>query len=402
MITRITLINYMSHAHTVIEPVLGLTALVGPNNCGKSAIVHALETLCYNRPAAYAVRHGQKESSVTVETHDGHAVTWRRRGDAVSYVIDGREIDRLGGGVPEDLHQILKMPPITSASGNGDFFVHFGLQKSPIFLLDDSPARAATFFASSSDAEKLLAMQRLHRENVQQARREQRNLIDDLSAVEARLEALEPVNEISSELERLEEQFAAVRAAESTIESAARHARQWHQVERRRKHHFRSVEILETVPRPPQLDDEIGLSAQIRKLRDGRAKVDRQGGRAHVLADLKEAPSQLSEEPLGRMIFELKKAAARSRKTDARRMAIQALQEPPAIADAAPLENAIAKLREQNQRINQTNIALRKISSDIDAIAEQLSEWAAENPVCPVCGGETSVAAMLAGGHAHA
>ena len=49
MIKRITLDNYMSHSHTVIEPADGLTVLVGENNCGKSAVVSALQTLCFNR-----------------------------------------------------------------------------------------------------------------------------------------------------------------------------------------------------------------------------------------------------------------------------------------------------------------------------------------------------------------
>ena len=41
MIRRIKLVNFMSHANTVIEPADGLTILVGQNNCGKSAIVAA-------------------------------------------------------------------------------------------------------------------------------------------------------------------------------------------------------------------------------------------------------------------------------------------------------------------------------------------------------------------------
>ena len=48
MITRIELTNFMSHAHTVIEPAPGLTVLVGPNNCGKSAVVAALQIICQN------------------------------------------------------------------------------------------------------------------------------------------------------------------------------------------------------------------------------------------------------------------------------------------------------------------------------------------------------------------
>ena len=48
MIKRIALDNYMSHSHTVIGPADGLTILLGENNCGKSAVVSALQTLCTN------------------------------------------------------------------------------------------------------------------------------------------------------------------------------------------------------------------------------------------------------------------------------------------------------------------------------------------------------------------
>src|SRR5688572_8481487 len=122
LIARIVLENYMSHGRSVIEPAAGLTVLVGPNNCGKSAVVHALETLCYNRPADFAVRHGEREASITVETDDGHILTWRRKSGTVSYVIDGREIHRLRGGIPDDLHLHLRMPQITAAGAAGDPF----------------------------------------------------------------------------------------------------------------------------------------------------------------------------------------------------------------------------------------------------------------------------------------
>src|SRR5437868_12245115 len=100
MIKRILLENYMSHPRTEIEPAAGLTVLVGPNNCGKSAVVSALQTLCNNASGDYMVRHDEKEVRVTVETDDGHTLTWKRRGTVVSYVIDGRDVHRLRGGIP--------------------------------------------------------------------------------------------------------------------------------------------------------------------------------------------------------------------------------------------------------------------------------------------------------------
>ena len=46
MIRRITLINFMAHEHTVLELTDGVNVLIGPNNCGKSAVVEAIRAVC--------------------------------------------------------------------------------------------------------------------------------------------------------------------------------------------------------------------------------------------------------------------------------------------------------------------------------------------------------------------
>src|SRR5436305_651144 len=125
MITRIELTNFMSHEHTVIEPAADLTVLVGPNNCGKSAVVAALQILCTNAEATYVLRHGEKECAVVVNTDDGHVVEWRRK-TSPRYLIDGQTFDRLGkGGQPAELRPALRLGPIND-DGEGDFDVHFG------------------------------------------------------------------------------------------------------------------------------------------------------------------------------------------------------------------------------------------------------------------------------------
>src|SRR5436305_15341573 len=96
MITRIELTNFVSHEHTVIEPAAGLTVLVGPNNCGKSAVVAALQILCSNENSTFVLRHGTRECGVGVTTADGHEVQWRRK-NSPSYMIDGPLFDRLCG-----------------------------------------------------------------------------------------------------------------------------------------------------------------------------------------------------------------------------------------------------------------------------------------------------------------
>src|SRR6185436_12523227 len=97
MIRRITLHNFMAHKATVIEPAAGLTVLVGPNNCGKSAVVAALRILCHIENSTYVLRHGERECSVTVVTDDGHTIVWRRK-NSPAYTIDGEPFDRLKSG----------------------------------------------------------------------------------------------------------------------------------------------------------------------------------------------------------------------------------------------------------------------------------------------------------------
>src|SRR5207248_11368459 len=102
----------MSHSATVIEPAAGLTVLVGPNNCGKSAVVAALQILCSNENSTFVLRHGARECAVGVTTADGHQVQWRRK-NSPSYMIDGQLFDRLrGSGFPEPLQAALRLPRV--------------------------------------------------------------------------------------------------------------------------------------------------------------------------------------------------------------------------------------------------------------------------------------------------
>ena len=91
MIKRIELVNFMSHEHTVIEPSDGLTVLIGPNNCGKSAIVNALQVLCNNGKSTYVLRHGAKECQIVVETDAGDSIRWsRKKSGSPKYEINGK------------------------------------------------------------------------------------------------------------------------------------------------------------------------------------------------------------------------------------------------------------------------------------------------------------------------
>src|SRR5688500_18842396 len=252
MITRIELTNFMSHVHTVIEPAAGLTVLVGPNNCGKSAVVAALKILCHNENSTYVVRHGEKECSVKITTDDGHTVEWRRK-KSPSYVIDGQTFDRLrNAALPEELQRALRLALVDDGCG-GQFDVHFGEQKTPIFLLDKSAATAARFFSSSSDASRLLAMQRRHKEKLSQRQRDKSRLEAETRQLNAELEALTPATDLDEQLKTIEQEYrtlgqAAARLAQAEQDQAALTAQQ--QVLFRQE---AQSQVLAPLARPPEL-----------------------------------------------------------------------------------------------------------------------------------------------------
>jgi DNA repair exonuclease SbcCD ATPase subunit len=405
VIRRIILENYMAHQRTVIEPAAGLTVLVGPNNCGKSAVVHALQTLCYNKPADFAVRHGEKEASVTVETDDGHVIIWRRKKGVVSYLIDGREVGRLGqGGVPDDLHQILRMPRIDPSNETASpFYVHFGLQKAPIFLLDDPPGRAATFFASSSDAEKLLEMQKRHREKARDRRRDFDRLTTEASVLDRRLETTAPVVELARRVTELEERHRqltdAARALASRRDFLARFQRE---ISHRATQAAR-VQAAETLAAPPHFFETAPLVDAIARLRRMTGRVGRDRGLAAAASPLQPPPELRDAGALQAIISRLQSWARQARRAESMRQAVAKLAPPPTIdlQRSASLASLIAHGGQCAARKAAAENELRAAERAIDAVRGQVQAWVEENPHCPLCGSLTQTESILAGEHEH-
>src|SRR6266481_270493 len=220
MIRRITLHNFMAHKDTVIEPADGLTVLVGPNNCCKSAVVEALMVLTTNSSKDFMTRHGEKDCRITIETSEGHQIEWRRTGSTISYQLDGRAIHRIRTGtVPDDLQDLLKLPDVPGPDGKDAFAVHFGMQKEPIFLLDRSGRHTATFFTASSDASRLVAMQTAHKRKVADRRQNERTLVERETQLSRSLESLQPLPALLKPLDALESDYEGLQIDDKAIKA---------------------------------------------------------------------------------------------------------------------------------------------------------------------------------------
>lgn len=343
VIKRIELTNFMSHEHTVLEPAEGLTVLVGPNNCGKSAVVVALQSLAHNKHANYVVRHGEKECTVRVETDDGHVVEWRRKSSSSRYTIDGQVYDRLGrNGTPDTLDQTLRLAYV--ASGDMDADVHFGDQKQPIFLLDSSESKAAQFFASSSDAGRFVEMQALHKQKTATAQKDKVRLEAEAAQLNRELETLEPVAELDEGLRLLENVHAELCDLARCI---GEHEAILGQLQARMLQRARlnaQAEALSTLPEAPVLQAEPPLVSLCQELRKVDRSARRSAAGAAALKELSPPPAMQPTEPLESLARDLSQAALASRRAKGVADSLTALEAPPLLRDAASLQRMVASL----------------------------------------------------------
>jgi exonuclease SbcC len=337
MIRRITLENYMSHVLTVIEPADGLTVLCGPNNCGKSAVVSAIQTVCGENDGDFMVRHGEKTARVTIETDDGHTITWQRKGKAPSYVINGRDVHRIGrGNLPDDLHELLKLPPVEAGEGKKRFHIHFGFQKEPIFLLG-SDSDTAAFFSTSAEAERLLEMQKRHKAKWQANRAEHRTAEADVKRLDERLAALSPLEQIAPQVEAIETEHAGLLLADHDLRVLAQRIEAMEAAQSRLNRLAAEVEALAGLAAPPALGDPLPLEQMIGRIGKCRDEGERQSAMHDAVASLAPPPAQHDCLPLQQLAVAIERTSRDATVWRARAGASEALREPPTFGDAERL-----------------------------------------------------------------
>lgn len=445
MLKRIELHNFMSHAHTVIELSPGLTVLTGPNNCGKSAFVSALQILAENTNGDYMVRHGAKECRVFVETADGHQIEWKRKKKTVSYTIDGQDYHRLRNSVPDVLPQILKLGKVKSGDSD-EFDVHFGEQKSPIFLLNDRGSRAARFFASSSDASVLIEMQKLHRSKVQSAQQELKRQQAEEKQIAATMDLLAPVPDLESKLETLETTWQELSADEQQIQrletliqdlarssesvkSLSRSAdclkglpekleqenerpleslvQRWQVIEQELRHSQVSTSALQNLHQPPALTDEQSLAHLISEIQHQGQGYQHAADTTQSLKYLPALPSLSDPVDLERLISQITSAEERNHRDREEVSVLARCESPPALDSGEMLEELCRQLNVMEAEVQQIQKSHREVEAEYEQVRIMLMQWVEENPTCPTCGAELEPDQFLQSaetgwrGHAH-
>lgn len=447
MLTRLTLENFMAHRRTELPLGPGVTVLRGPNNSGKSAVVEALRCLAANPPVARAfIRHGAKEARVTAELAGGERLTWIRRPASAGYRIERpgaepEEFWKLGkSGVPDEVRDLLRLDEVALEGRKEAMDVHLGNQRDPVFLLDETPAAIASFFASSTEAAHLLAMQQALAGRVRTSRITEKNTLSRLDAIFAELDALAELPAMELAAERLEAGREAARAAAELVPRLEADIAELGRTRAQRARLGARLDTARTLAAPPALAPVAPLARTIvecsalktqreaatarhaalsllaplpdlapvaplaRTLaeRFGLARqADALAARREALASLSSPPAPEDVAPLADLAARRKALAAAAEALERKQSALNGLAEPPSPFDPAPAASLCREMSRLAREQSRLDAQKSRCEAELASLAGRIAELLERAGACPLCGSKVTAEAFLSGGHGH-
>ncbi|SMF25467.1 AAA family ATPase [Desulfovibrio gilichinskyi] len=349
MIKKIILKNFLAHAHTEIELGPGMTVLTGPNNSGKSSVVEALRCIATNPLPKHFVRHGAKVARVELEMDDGTKVAWIRKKATAWYEItrpgeqEHETYAKFGRKPPEDVMAILRLNQVLL---EGDKFldVHIGDQRKPIFLLDQPASVAAQFFASSSEASHLLAMQTELKSRVRNANRDKKFQQEKMDYIAAELNELQDLPKANLELETAHELKARSEKFLSEIPRIEDLLNRKNQLQSEKVKLTAKEKSLCGLEKGPDLFPVRGLEQTNLQLGNFRHQSSNLKSRAHSLEELAEPPQLFPVKDLELKIVRYKQLSSAVKAQSKRQKVLSLLASPPMVENLSALCATISNI----------------------------------------------------------
>lgn len=446
MIRTIILENFMAHERTELALGPGITALTGANNTGKSAIVEALRCVATNPAPNHCIRHGAKEARVTLTMDDGARVVWIRKKRSAGYEITlpGKSEPeepfwKLQGKVPDEVRALLRLDLVELETGE-PIDVHVGNQREPVFLLNRPDSNVAAFFAASTESAHLLAMQNVLKTRTAEAKRRERELEDRSRRIEAKLDTLAALPDITLRMDEASQLEATAKQLQSMLPLLERHMNTLRRTEAGRDALGRSATILKTLGSVPELSPVAGLRTLVANLGRTAGHLAEAGQACATLALLAAPPPTVDTRRLAKLCENLQKTATGLRKTAVRHRAmagllapaatentahlsalademiaaryrlkrvarreavLRTIAEPPRLEQDARLSTLVADLRRLTGLRQAEEAQLTGLESRLQTVRDTLAARLAELGGCPTCGARIDADSFLDREHVH-
>jgi len=346
MINSIKIQNFQSHTNTQLDLDPGVNAIVGPSDCGKSAVFRALNWLINNRPGGnefHSWAGGDPSISITL---DDATITRSRRANENIYTLNDAEFKAFGTTVPE---------PIQNALNISD--INFQFQLDDPFLFGESPGNIARKLNEVVDLaiidKALFNINQRYRQEVNQLK----NTEDKKKLLSDELKGYDWLSDAELHLSKLEQ------LDESIIDNK----QQGVGLSILIKEIGRIAIDLEVISLGPiKVDDEV------RKLIDLDNQIDKNFEDSKILDDLINAIDDLKEE--------VEKASG-------------CLQFESAVQEALALDHDVAAKWVDRNKLKRFLDDIENTQQDVDFKREDLVKWEEEfhrfmPDECPLCGQE--------------
>lgn len=201
-IASIHLMNFMSHADSLIPLGSGVTMLQAENDVGKSAVVTALEAITTGAFKKEYIRHGCDYAEVTLTTTDGQSLVCRRvaktgRNDkySVSYKLFNKDGQLVQEAPVKDEMPVWALD-FMGIRPEQDLDIQIGNQKTPVFLMQESPAKRASILSIGGEISHINAMQAVYKEHVSSDKKKVSEGEPEVGRLRKLIAACEPVEDL--------------------------------------------------------------------------------------------------------------------------------------------------------------------------------------------------------------
>lgn len=347
--------DFQSIGETTLDAT-GLTAIVGPSDRGKSALLRAVEAALFNRPGDQFVRQGAKTAKVTLALPPGvdepqHVVEWEKGNGVNKFRIDGEDFSRVGKGAPPPLQALGFRDVVVGArekdgklEGGELLRPQFATQFNPEFILDHSGPFIAELLVRVSRLGVVQKAGRLCAADLRTKKALVKTRTEDLAVATARMEHLTPLEPLRERVVQLSQQLAALTKQRRAVDA---------------------VKALLAERRALVARVEAKLPKPV--LRGTMDAIDADTQRLARLATLVDERARLAAQPKLPRVRKASKVAAQ----------VQSLFE--------ALRPLVIERRQQLNWIQQAEGELARADADRTRLTQWESQVKAEARVCPVC-----------------
>jgi DNA repair exonuclease SbcCD ATPase subunit len=192
VIRSLSLKNFQAWADVTLD-LSPITVIIGETNAGKSSILRGLACVLFNALEGQGmVRQGASVAEVSLETDDGHAITWARGNNVNRYTLDGQLYDKPGRVVPLSVQDALQ---IRELEFDGETVrLQWAPQMDAPFLLADSGVKATRMLGVAGNAAVVAQAARLAQQETKDQHDALRSATTQLESLRLQLEAYKDVD----------------------------------------------------------------------------------------------------------------------------------------------------------------------------------------------------------------